>query len=296
MLHEQSVLVAIDKEKMQERQYEPILTAVAHTMGYVNVEKQCRIVSKSEYRAFLRDRFVLTKYKIDTLIDTYKMLGLLEEEKGNYLFFPVKRNFISLSFSTILFFLNHLSPLNFKIYCWLLNKYDLHEAYFKNSENYFFNIKELVEGIGYSYNNKNIRDRVKEGLVVLEKIGYIKYNHEYIGRPGHHGLYLELYKVYKYSNTQIKAHKELVQEWLDQGREISIGDALTVLNPETKSMLEILLNQNKIKGESQLLIEEVSNVEQDLKQKADMVKNLLEKGYSQTSIDPEYLEAYNKVY
>ena len=117
MLTDQKVLVAVDKEKMKRRKYEPVLTAAASTMGYIDTEVQCRIVPKGEYRSFLRDRFSLTKYKIDTLIDTYKMLGLVKEEKGNYLFFPVRKNFVSLNLSTTLFFLNHLSPFCFKTYC-----------------------------------------------------------------------------------------------------------------------------------------------------------------------------------
>ena len=231
-------------------------------MGYIDTEVQCRIVPKGEYRSFLRDRFSLTKYKIDTLIDTYKMLGLVKEEKGNYLFFPVRKNFVSLNLSTTLFFLNHLSPFCFKTYCWLLNKYDLHNAYFRHGENYFFNLKELLEGIGYSYNNRELRDRLKEALCILEKLGYIEYNHEYVGRPGHHGLYLELYKVYKYGKTQIKANKEVVKGWIESGTEISISRALTVLNPETKDDLEYLLKKNLITGaddiiESKALVEEI---------------------------------------
>ena len=32
-----------------------------------------------------------------------------------------------------------------------------------------------------------------EALNTLEQLGYINYNHEKVGRPGHHGLYHELY-------------------------------------------------------------------------------------------------------
>lgn len=69
----------------------------------------------------------------------------------------------------------------------MLQKYNLHVEY-HYKENYFFNKKEILSGIGYSDSTVN-RTKLVEALDILEKEGFIRYDHNYVGRPGKHGLY-----------------------------------------------------------------------------------------------------------
>ena len=288
------MLLDVSSDKMKNQNYNLYLTIIANTMGYVDKDKQYRIVPKIEVRAYLRDSLKLTKYKIKTLLDTYKILGLMDEEGSNFIFYPIKKNFVSLSFSTTMYFLDFFSDFIFKVYCWLLNKYDLHCAYFKGKENYYFNKKELLESIGYSNSTPN-RHKLDDALILLEKLGYIQYNHQYIGRPGKHGLYLELYQVNKYGNTQIKSAKETIKDFIDQNTLIDVDMALRLLVPGTEKDVEFLLNRSQqieIKGEEDVaLINDPSD-----KEKAEKVKEGLEKGIPIKAFLPDFIEAYNKYY
>ena len=288
------MLLDVSSDKMKNRNYNLYLTIIANTMGYVDKDKQYRVVPKTEVRAYLRDSLKLTKYKIKTLLDTYKILGLMDEEGGNFIFYPVKKNFVSLSFSTTMYFLDFFSDFIFKVYCWLLNKYDLHCTYFKGKENYYFNKKELLESIGYSNNDIN-RHKLDDALILLEKLDYIQYNHQYIGRPGKHGLYLELYQVNKYGNAQIRSAKETIRDFINQNVSIDVDMALRLLVPGTEKDVEFLLNKSQqieIKGEEDVaLINDPSD-----KEKAEKVREGLEKGIPMEAFLSDFVEAYNKYY
>ena len=156
----------------------------------------------------------------------------------------------------------------------MLNKYDLHLAYFKGKDNYFFNKKELLEGVGYANSAAN-RKRLDDALMLLEKLDYIHYNHQYVGRPGKHGLYLELYKVNKYGNAQIKSAKETIKSFMEQNVTIDTDMALRLLVPGTEEDIKILLSDRTLEeSEEQSAIEEIS-----LEEKAKKVKEGLDKGF-----------------
>ena len=156
----------------------------------------------------------------------------------------------------------------------MLNKYDLHLAYFKGKDNYFFNKKELLEGVGYANSAAN-RKRLDDALMLLEKLDYIHYNHQYVGRPGKHGLYLELYKVNKYGNAQIKSAKETIKSFMEQNITIDTDMALRLLVPGTEEDIKILLSDRTLEeSEEQSAIEKTS-----LEEKAKKVKEGLDKGF-----------------
>ena len=285
------MLLSVDKENMRNKNYNLYLTVIANTMGYVDKENNYRLVPKTEIKAFLRDNFKLTKYKIKTLLDTYKILGLIDEKGSDFIFYPIKKNFVNLSFSTTLYFLDMLSDFVFKVYCWLLNKYDLHLAYFKGKDNYFFNKKELLEGVGYANSAAN-RKRLDDALMLLEKLDYIHYNHQYVGRPGKHGLYLELYKVNKYGNAQIKSAKETIKSFMEQNITIDTDMALRLLVPGTEEDIKILLSDRTLEeSEEQSAIEKTS-----LEEKAKKVKEGLDKGFPWVAFEKDYQQAYKEVY
>lgn len=131
--------------------------------------------------------------------------------------------------------------------------------------------------------------------MLLEKLGYIQYNHQYIGRPGKHGLYLELYQVNKYGSTQIRSAKETIRDFINQNVSIDVDMALRLLVPGTEKDVEFLLNKSQqieIKSEEDVaLINDPSD-----KEKAEKVKEGLEKGIPIKAFLPDFVEAYNTYY
>ena len=128
------------------------------------------------------------------------------------------------------------------MYCWLLQKYNLHIEY-HYVENYFFNKKELLNSIGYSESAVN-RTKLSEALDILENEGFIRYNHEYVGRPGKHGLYWELLEVKKFGETQVKSKKEEIKRLMDNNSTIDLNTALRLTIPGTEKDVNWLLTHN----------------------------------------------------
>ena len=243
----QEMSLSVSKERMQDKNYFLLPIVLSNTMGYADREKG-RIVSKNEFKTTLKKYLKLSNYKFKTLIETFEALGIMKEEGSNYIFNLVQTNFVKLSFSTALYFLDYYSDFIFKIYCWLLQKYNLHVEYHYR-ENYFFNKKELLLGIGYSDSTVN-RTKLSEALDILEKEGFIRYNHQYVGRPGKHGLYWELLEVKRFGETQVQSKKEEVQRLIDNNATIDIDTALRLLIPGTEQDVSYLLH-NVIESSSE---------------------------------------------
>lgn len=231
----EEVFVDVSPDKMQIRNYDPYLTVASTQVGWGNSENNYLVVPKNEYRAFLKKKLKLSQYKCNALIKVYIDLGMIKEDKEYYYFYPARTRFISLTIPTAVYFLDNLSDFVFKVYCWLLDKYELHLKYYKNGENFFFSKIQIIEGIGYTKNTKTWA-QIVNALNTLEELGFISYNHEAVGRPGKHGTYLELYWVNKYGKVQIKANKDLIKEFSNQN-----------LDDETK-LRAITWNEKELKA------------------------------------------------
>ena len=211
----EEIFVDVSPDKMQIRNYDPYLTIASTRVGWGDSDNDYLIVPKTEYRAFLKKKLKLSQYKCNALIKVYIDLGMIKEDKDYYYFYPARTRFISLTIPTAVYFLDNISDFVFKVYCWLLDKYELHLKYYKNGENFFFSKVQLLEGIGYSKNTKTWAQAIN-ALNTLEELGFISYNHVAVGRPGKHGTYLELYWVNKYGKVQIKASEDLIKEFEGQ--------------------------------------------------------------------------------
>ena len=206
------IFLDVSPDKMQIRNYDLNLAVASTQVGWGDSENDYMMVPKTEYKAFLKQKLKLSQYKCKTLIDVYIDLGMIKEDKDYYYFYPARTRFISLTIPTAVYFLDNLSSFVFKVYCWLLDKYELHLKYYKNGENFFFSKVQIIEGIGYTKNTKTWA-QIVNALNTLEELGFISYNHEAVGRPGKHGTYLELYWVNKYGKVQVKASKDLMKEF-----------------------------------------------------------------------------------
>ena len=273
MTKEEEVFIKVSEEAMSIRNYNPSLSVVASQAGYI--KNTYRIIRKTEYKSLLRTKLKLSRYKVDKLIQVYIDLNLISEEGEYYKFNPIQKSFIKLTLPTALYFLDNLSDYVFKVYCWFLNKYEIHLKKYYNGDNFFFSITQVIEGIGYSKTSTSW-SRMMEALNTLEQLGYISYNHEKVGRPGHHGLYHELYWVKKYGKAQIKATEDLIEQYAEE---------------ITEDMVPRLVAGNK---EQLKQIEQHNKLELSTEEKAQKVKEGLEKGFPMTAFLPEYVEAYKQ--
>lgn len=272
---EEEVFIKVSDEAMSIRNYNPSLSVMASQVGYI--KNTYRIIRKTEYKSLLRTKLKLSRYKVDKLIQVYIDLNLISEEGEYYKFNPIQKSFIKLTLPTALYFLDNLSDYVFKVYCWFLNKYEIHLKRYYNSDNFFFSIKQIIEGIGYSKTSTSW-SRMMEALNTLEQLGYISYNHEKVGRPGHHGLYHELYWVKKYGKAQIKATEDLIEQYAEEITE----DMVPRLVAGNKKQLEQVKEHNKLELSSE--------------EKAEKVKESLDKGVSIKAFLPDYQQAYKEVY
>lgn len=196
----------VEKQYMSEKRYNPLALGYIHVNGIWDNELKSKRINKTEFRQGLREKFKIGPKQIKLIIDTFCDLGFLKEDGKEFVLQNVDGIYITLQADTIRWFINNSSPRNFKVYCYLKNQYEKHVRY-EYRENYFFSHTEIAKVLGYTKDVRNIRF-VKESLISLEQEGLIEYNSELVGRPGSHGLYMELYKVNDFSKSQIKAAKQ----------------------------------------------------------------------------------------
>ena len=112
----QEMSLSVSQDRMQNKNYNLLPIVLSNTMGYADKERG-RIVPKSEFKTNLKKYLKLSPYKIRTLLETFEALGIMKEEGSNYIFNLTQANFVKLSFSTTLYFLDHYSDFIFKVYC-----------------------------------------------------------------------------------------------------------------------------------------------------------------------------------
>lgn len=229
------------------------------------MDKGQRLILKTEFKKIMRQTLRKRGPKIDKIVNAYLMLGTISEQGDYYIISEVKEKFVKLTIPTAQFCIENLSEFNMKIYCYLLNKQQIHDAY-KHKENYFFSIVELLRATGYSEGSKN-KLKVTQALNLLENLGLIEYNHDSVGRPGKHGTYMELYKANQYSKTQIDAANDFIKE------ETIISDPYVA---QQVCIPGVDIERIQLAGEA---------------------KNWLEIGaYTLDCLPQKYLNAYNEVY
>lgn len=257
------LFLSVKEEKMQNKEHEFLPLTWAYFSSYMENNK--RIIPQKEFKRLLRQTLHKRGSKIDKMINTYLMLGTIVEDGDNYIISKTKDNFVKLTIPTAQFCIENLSEFSMKIYCYLLNKQQIHDRY-KYKENYFFSKSELLKAVGYSRGGKT-ELKLEQALALLEQLDLINYNHKSVGRPGVHGLYLELYKVNQYSNVQKNAANNF------------IGEGRTISDPEVAQQVCIPgVNLEKLKL-------------------AGKAKNWLEIGaYTLDCLPKDCLEAYKEVY
>lgn len=115
-----------------------------------------------------------------------------------------------LDWDTAIFCLDHLQYYDFKVYCWLCRKWDIHcSGGFR--ENYFFSREEILRETGYknSAGNGDYTHKITTTLALLYELNLIEYPTEpgtnipvMVNRSGLHAKYIELLRVNRYSNVQ----------------------------------------------------------------------------------------------
>lgn len=213
MINDDHVLISVSKEHMSNKNYEPSVVVLANELGYVDEENQHRCISRAQLIAQMKSVLKLSKYKCGIILDVFVESGLIKQgdTKDELYLNLIQHSFLKLLMTTARYCLEHLSNNEFKIYCYLFNKYNMH-IYYQHTENYFFSEKEVAEAIGYKGRNPNTVRMIKESLLTLRELGLIDYDLESIGRPGKHGTYHELYCVRDYSPVQTEALQQTIDE------------------------------------------------------------------------------------
>lgn len=235
------ILLDVSNDNMKNRQYELLPLVGVNFIDSAYVKDDIRLVPQSEFKAFLKNQLHKSYYKINQVINAYIVTGAIQDDgKGNYIISTVKTRFVGLTKATALYFLETLSEMSLKVYCYLLNKYNIHNAY-HHVEPFRFSKKQILEAIGTSRSQVNLV-KLNNILFTLEDLGLIKYNHKAHGVPGKHGLYMDLIEVRQYGTTQIKSAKELIATETIVGEAleyVAMSDTVQELANQAKSWLEV---------------------------------------------------------
>ena len=200
---------SVDPEKLENKNCD--YNAMGSLMLDTRLEKDnTRILSMKDSRARLKS-VGLTNYQIRNVMSCFESLDVIKINGMNVIVQPVEGQYVTIPVDTVRFCLSSLSADCFKTYCYLKRWYQLHEAFFKGGENYFFSRTEILKALGYCKNARNIR-RVDEFLIVLRDVGLIEYAGKAVYRKGKKGLYTELYRVNDYARAQKESIENTLRE------------------------------------------------------------------------------------
>lgn len=200
---------SVDPEKLENKNCD--YNAMGSLMLDTRLEKDnTRILSMKDSRARLKS-VGLTNYQIRNVMSCFESLDVIKINGMNVIVQPVEGQYVTIPVDTVRFCLSALSADCFKTYCYLKRWYQLHEAFFKGGENYFFSRTEILKVLGYYKDARNIR-RVDEFLIVLRDVGLIEYAGKAVYRKGKKGLYTELYKVNDYARAQKESIENTLRE------------------------------------------------------------------------------------
>lgn len=207
-MNENVVFLSVKENKLQDKEHEFLPLTWAYFSSHMENGK--RVISQKDFKKYLRQVLRKRGPKIDKIINAYLMLGTITEDGENYIISKTEDKFVKLTIPTAQFCIENLSELSMKVYCYLLNKQQIHDKY-RYKENYFFSKSELLRAVGYSEGSKN-KLKITQTLEILKNFDLINFSNESVGRPGKHGTYLELYQVNQYSIIQKEAANKFIRE------------------------------------------------------------------------------------
>lgn len=186
----------VSEENMKNKNYD--LSIITMINEYIKnpYNQSNEKVKKNELEHYLMSTLDISRYKLNIIFKTLLSSKTIVKNDNFYYLEEVEKPYIELSNKTARFFMNALSPLCFKVYCylvWIKNKAD---SYVHKKE-CLFTIKEIIEGCGYSVCGKNY-NLITEVLETLKALKLVECSDESITVPGLQGYYKELYRVNEY--------------------------------------------------------------------------------------------------
>lgn len=180
--------VPVDEELMKNKRYNPRLYSAASIL--LNFDGMIEDIGKrtmiQQYVKSGRSKFMK---EYDYLIEAgmIKCLPI-----GNQLIrhFTKYHRFVTFDKDELEKIVNILNDFEFKVYCLLLNKYDMYE-YYKYSQYYNFSKSGLLKELGFSLANSNF-EKVDKTLDKLSGLGLIVYDQNRVAALGSRGSYMPL--------------------------------------------------------------------------------------------------------
>lgn len=211
-MDKEEISLSMKEEYLAEKKVDYVGYAATKFVGYGDKRKAIRVFDKSDFITFLRDEVGMKKTKAYDCFTALEDINLIHKnDNGQYVVDKETEPFLKLYKDTVRYFFDHYRPIHFKVYCYLLNKYNIHQRY-NHKENYFFSCAELLRAIGYNDRKFNNTKLMNEVLIDLENNHFISYNHETVGRAGKHGRYKELYWVNALAENSRIAFGETIEE------------------------------------------------------------------------------------
>lgn len=210
----EEIFLSVKNEYLADKKVDYVGYAATKFVGHGSDDKQNpqRVFTKPEFINFLRSEIGMKKTKAYDCFTALVDINLIQpQDDGEYIVDRETAPFLKLYKDTVRYFFDHYKPIHFKVYCYLLNKYNIHQVY-KHKENYFFSCAELLRVVGYNDRKFNNIKLMNEVLIDLENNHFISYNHETVGRPGKHGKYKELYWVNYIAENSKLAFGETMNE------------------------------------------------------------------------------------
>lgn len=213
MSEKSALLVSVAEDHMKVQKYNPQVSLIGYVNGFVDKDDNL-IISKRDLKKGLQERLGLKRTRINTLITTYLELGLIREDQNNYVFSKIDAPFVGLKPDTIMFCSQHLGQIPFKVYLYLMNKYQLNllgKKHGRYTENYFFSKREIAVALGYNGTKEENILQIQEALELLKDLGFLNCSSSQ-RRAGHNGYYHELFWVNQYSLTHLSADLEYLAD------------------------------------------------------------------------------------
>lgn len=186
----------VSEENMKNKNYDLSIITMIDEYIKNSYNQSNEKVKKNELERYLMSTLDISRYKLNVILKTLLNSKVISKDNDFYYLEEVERPYIELSDKTARFFMNALSPLCFKVYCYLVWTKNKADNYVHKGE-CFFTVKEIVEGCGYSVCGKNYA-LITEILETLKLLKFVECSDESVTVPGFQGYYKELYEVNEY--------------------------------------------------------------------------------------------------
>lgn len=207
------VKLTVDKKKMEDKRYNPFALGVISVDTVMLKENHTRVIPVQDCKDRLK-KAGLSNYKIKRFLDESQEIGVIEINGEDCIVSSIEGRFVSIYVETIKYCTKVLSPLSFKVYCYLKSWYQTRQVkHYK--ENYFFSRAEIIRSLGM-YVDKNTTKTIDMCLRTLKKIGLIDYADKAVCRKGTKGKYTELYKVNEWCVIERESEKHIEKTMKDE--------------------------------------------------------------------------------